>query len=487
MVEVINYLKRKKYMKHTSRWIILALLGLSQFMVVLDSSVANIALPAIQKTLNFDPAALQWIITAYALTFGGFLMLGGRAADLFGRRRVLLIGLIGFTATSLLIGIAQTPIEMIAFRALQGAAAAFMSPSALSIVLTTFHEGKARNTALGIWTAILSGGAAAGLVVGGLLTEYLNWRWNFFINIPVGIIAAIGILKFVPKHESEASHRHLDLRGAALVTLGLMALVYGLTEAPAWGWASLNTIGMLGLAVALITGFIWNESKVSHPLVPLSIFKIRNVSGANAMSIPMMASMLGMFYLLSLYIQAVMQYTPVQAGLAFLPFPITLAIASNTVPRLIPKYGFKPFLIIGTSLLIAGMLWLSQITATSSYALGILPAIIVIAAGMGMSFVSISIAATSGVPGHEAGLASGLLNTSQQMGGALGLAILVGISTSVIESSTHLGPIDALIAGDRVAFGVAASFAVLALIFAITVIKTPKKTTEPTEPVVAIH
>jgi EmrB/QacA subfamily drug resistance transporter len=466
---------------------VLALLGLSQFMVVLDSSVANIALPAIQKTLNFDAAALQWIITAYALTFGGFLMLGGRAADLFGRRRVLLIGLGGFTLTSLLIGIAQSPVEMIAFRALQGAAAAFMAPSALSIVLTTFQEGKARNTALGVWAAVISGGAAAGLVVGGLLTEYLNWRWNFFINVPIGILVMIGIFKYVPKHESNATHNHLDLRGAALITIGLMTLVYGLTEAPAWGWMSINTIGVLSLAILLIAGFVWNESKVSHPLVPLSIFKIRNVSGANAMSIPMMASMLGMFYLLSLYIQAVMQYSPVHTGLAFLPFPIILAIASNTVPRLIPRYGFKPFLVIGTSLLTAGMLWLSQITIDSGYVFGILPAILVMAAGMGMSFVSISIAATSGVPGHEAGLASGLLNTSQQMGGALGLAILVGVSTSVIETSAHLGPVGALIAGDRAAFAVASIFAILALIFAVTVIKTPKKTADTAEPIVAVH
>jgi MFS family permease len=240
--------------------------------------------------------------------------------------------------------------------------------------------------------------------------------------------------------------------------------------------------------VVLIAGFIWNESKVQHPLVPLSIFKIRNVSGANAVSIPMMASMMGMFYLLSLYIQAVMQYSPVHAGLAFLPFPIILAIVSNTTPRLIPKYGFKPFLVIGTSLIIIGMLWLSQITIESSYALGILPAVIVMAAGMGMSFVAVSIAATSGVPGHEAGLASGLLNTSQQMGGALGLAILVGVSTSVIESSSHLGPIDALVAGDRAAFGVASIFAIIALICAITIIRAPKHDKSDTvEPVTTPH
>jgi EmrB/QacA subfamily drug resistance transporter len=475
-------------MKHTSRWIVLALLALAQFMVVLDSAIANVALPAIQKTLGFDTATLQWVITAYALTFGGFLLLGGRAADLFGRRRVLVTGIIGFTIVSFLIGIAQSPVELIAFRALQGMTAALMSPSALSIVLTTFREGKARNTALGVWTAVAAGGAAAGLVIGGLLTEYLNWRWNFFINVPVGIFTVLAILRFVPKHASTVSHRHLDLRGAALVTGGLMSLVYGLTEAPHWGWASPGTIGLLSLAVALIAGFIWNESKVSHPLVPLSIFKIRNVAGANALSMPVTAGMMGMFFLLSYYIQSVMHYNPVQTGLAFLPFPIILGVISNIVPRFVPKYGFKPFLIAGTTLLFTGLVWLSQLTLESVYTTGILPAIILMAAGMGMSFVSVSIAGTSGVPANEAGLASGLLNTSQQMGGALGLAILAGVSTSAAQAAAHLGPVAALVQGDKTAFTVASSFTVIALVLAITVIRTPKTpaVATQTEPIV-IH
>jgi EmrB/QacA subfamily drug resistance transporter len=476
-------------MKHTSRWIVLALLALAQFMVVLDSAIANVALPAIQKTLGFDTATLQWVITAYALTFGGFLLLGGRAADLFGRRRVLVTGIVGFTIVSFFIGIAQSPVELIAFRALQGMMAALMSPSALSIVLTTFREGKARNTALGVWTAVAAGGAAAGLVIGGLLTEYLNWRWNFFINIPVGILTVISILRFVPKHASTVTHRHLDLRGAALVTGGLMALVYGLTEAPHWGWTSIGTISFLGVSAALIAGFIWNESKVSHPLVPLSIFKIRNVSGANAMSMPVMAGMMGMFFLLSYYIQSVMQYNPVQTGLAFLPFPVTLGIISNIVPRFVPKYGFKPFLVAGTTSLFLGLVWLSQLTLESNYANGILPAIFLMAAGMGMSFVAISIAGTSGVPANEAGLASGLLNTSQQMGGALGLAILAGVSASATQAAAHLGPVAALVQGDKTAFAVASSFTVVALVLAITVIRTPKTseaTIQATEPI-ALH
>ncbi|HSW77825.1 MAG TPA: MFS transporter [Candidatus Chromulinivoraceae bacterium] len=475
-------------MKERSRWIILTLLALAQFMVVLDTSVANVALPAIQKTLGFDASTLQWVITAYALTFGGTLLLGGRAADLFGRRRTLLFGITGFTLISLLIGLSNSATLLIVLRALQGMSAAFMSPSALSIVLTTFREGKARNTALGVWTAVAAGGAAAGLVVGGLLTEYLNWRWNFFVNVPVGIFAAIGILKFVPPHSSTASHRHLDLPGALLVTSGLMTLVYGLTEAPHWGWLSTGTIGFLATSILLLVSFLWNESRASHPLMPLSIFKIRNVAGANAIMTPIMASMLGMFFLLSLYIQVVMKYEPVQAGIAFLPFPAMLAIISNTVPRLIPKYGYKRFLMIGTFLLAGGLVWLSQLTLASNYVVSILPAIILMAAGMGMSFVSVNIAATSGVPANEAGLASGMVNTSQQMGGALGLAVLSGVATSVAQGPANLGPVTALLNGDKRAFLVASFFALAAFLIASFVIREQPKTTQNTvvEPV-SVH
>lgn len=473
-------------MKQRSRWMVLALLALAQFMVVLDTSVANVALPAIQKALHFDSSALQWIITAYALTFGGFLLLGGRAADLFGRRRVLLTGIIGFTVTSLLIGIAQSPVEIIAFRALQGMMAALMSPSALSIVLTTFREGKARNTAIGIWTTVAAGGAAAGLLIGGLLTEYFNWRWNFFINVPVGILTVIGILRYVPKHSSTVAHRHLDLRGAVLVTGGLMTLVYALTEASHWGWISGATLGLLALAAALLAGFIWNESRAPHPLVPLSIFKIRNIAGANAMVMPLTAGMLGMFFLLSLYIATALGYSPVETGLSFLPFPIVLSIMSNIVPKFIPRFGFKRLLVAGTVLVAAGLVWLTQLTLGSSYVVGILPAILLMSAGMGMSFVSVTIAATSGVPANEAGLASGLLNTSQQMGGALGLAVLSGVSASVAQSTTTLAPKLALLQGDKAAFVAASIIALAALVIAIVVIREDKQQTAPmTEPVTA--
>lgn len=474
-------------MKERPRWIILALLALAQFMVVLDSAIANVAIPAIQAELGFETTALQWIITAYALTFGGTLLLGGRAADLFGRRRVLLFGIGGFMITSLLIGIAQSPVEMITFRALQGVAAAFMSPAALSIVLTTFHEGSARNRALGVWTTVAAGGAAVGLVVGGILTEYLNWRWNFFINIPIGIVTMIGILKFVPAHSSTAPHRHLDLTGAALVTSSLMTLVYGLTEAPTWGWGSIATIGTLLLSVLLMIGFIWNESKVKQPLVPLSIFKIRNISSANLLMVPVVASMLGMFFILSLYIQTILKYDPVLTGISFLAFPVILGIVSNSVPRFIGKVGFKRFLIIGLSLVTIGLISLTGISETSNYFVNILPGIVLMATGMGLTFVSATIAATSGVHADQAGLASGLLNVSQQMGGALGLAILSGIASETVKASTHLGQVAAIVAGDKAAFIVASGFALVALIIAITAVQDKSQKQEAAVEVTAIH
>lgn len=466
-------------MKKHLQWIILTLLAVTQFMVVLDTSIANVALPAIQENLGFSDGALQWIITIYALTFGGTLLLGGRASDLFGRRKVLLSGLFAFVATSLLIGIAQTPIEMIGFRAIQGIAAAFMTPSALSILLTTFREGHARNRAIGIWATVASGGAAVGLVIGGILTEYLNWRWNFFINIPIGLLAAWGIMKFVPAHSTTAPHRHLDLRGAGLVTFGLMALVYGLTEAPVWGWTNPLTIGVLLLSALLLVGFVWNESKVKQPLVPLSIFKIRNVSAANLMFMPLMAGMMGMFFLLSLYVQTVMQYDPVKTGVAFIAFPVIVSIVANVLPKFMGRIDYKKLIVTGSVLMVLGLGWLSTISETSGYFTTILPAIVLMSVGMGINFLSITIAATSGVHAEQAGLASGLLAVSQQMGGALGLAILSGVATGVAGANQHLGAAIATVKGDQAAFMVATLFGVFALILAITMIKVKKQ--EPAE------
>jgi EmrB/QacA subfamily drug resistance transporter len=462
-------------MKQVSKWLIFGLMAMAQFMVVLDTVIATVALPAMQQTLHFNNSTLQWVVTAYALTFGGFLLLGGRAADLFGRRRTLLIGMIAFTLVSLGIGLAQSPEVVIILRAIQGLSAALMSPAALSIVLTTFKEGADRNKALGFWTIVATGGAAVGLMVGGLLSQYLNWRWNFLINLPIGILTAIAIYRVVPKHASEAGHKDLDLPGAALVTGGLIALVYAISNATIWGWLSLPTLGISALAAVLLGGFIWNESRSKHPLMPLSIFKIRNVTGANLIMAPVFAGVMGMFFLSSIYMQNVLHYSPVMAGLAFLPFPVIVGLMSNKLPKLVPKFGYKPFLVLGTVLAGLGILWLSRLPVHGTYFVDILPTLLLLPMGMGMIFMPLMAAATSGVPANEAGLASGLINTSQQMGGALGLAILSGIAASTTLAATNTAPLVALVHGFNIAFLVGALFMAFATTLAVIVIKQPRK------------
>ena len=471
-------------MKH--KWLILALLAVAQFMVVLDSAIVNVALPAMEKALHIDPASLQWIVTSYTLAFGGFLLLGGRASDLYGRRRVLLAGIIGFTVFSLAIGLAQSGTFVVILRALQGLAAAFMSPAALSIVLTTFKEGKERNTALGVWSAVASGGAAAGVLLGGVLTQYFGWEWNFLVNVPIGIAVFFGIRKYVPAHIQEAQDKNLDIPGAILVTSGLIALVYALVEAPVWGWTSFNTLGLIATSVILLIAFLVNESKAKHPLMPLSIFKIRNVSGANLMMVPVTAGLMGMFFFVSLYIQGVLQYSPLATGLSFLPIPIIIGVSSTLAPRFVAKVGFKPLLITGTALLTIGTFLLSFVSADGSYIINVLPGLVIMALGAGITFVSVSVAATSGVPSHEAGLASGLLSTSQQMGGALGLAILSGVATAATVASQTQSAVDASVAGYSAAFKIAALFTGLALLVAIFVIRQSGTKTPVTEPI-SVH
>jgi EmrB/QacA subfamily drug resistance transporter len=460
-------------MMKASKWLVFSLMAVAQFMVVLDSVIATVALPQMQATLHLSNSALQWVVTAYALAFGGFLLLGGRAADLFGRRRVLLTGMALFTVVSLGIGLAGNAEVAIVLRALQGLSAALMSPAALSIVLTTFKEGEERNKALGLWTIVATGGAAVGLILGGFLSQVLDWRWNFFINIPVGILAAIAIYKIVPRHESEASHRHLDLPGAALVTTGLVSLVYAISNASDWGWVSLPTIGTLALAAALLGGFIFNESRSRHPLMPLSIFKIRNVTGANLIMAPLYAGVMGMFFLTSIYMQSVLHYSPIMTGLAFLPFPIVVGLVSNRAPKLVARFGYKPLLITGTLFAGLGILWLARLPLSGVYFTDLLPSILLIPAGMGLSFMPLIAAATSGVPAHEAGLASGLISTSQQMGGALGLAILSGVAASATAVS-GVGQA-ALVHGFNVAFLAGAILIALAMTLTITVIKQSKQ------------
>lgn len=457
-----------------SRWLIFSLMAVVQFMVILDTVVANVALPIIKDSLHFSDSSLQWVVTAYALAFGGFLLLGGRAADLFGRRLILLIGIIGFTSTSLLIGLAQSELQLIIFRILQGLSAALMSPAALSMVLTTFQDERERTKALSLWTIVAAGGGAIGLLLGGILTQYLDWRWDFFINVPIGLAVAWGIYKLVPKHASEErSHKHLDLPGAVLVTGALISLVYAAELAIKDGWVNITTLGLFATAIVLTGAFVLNEKRSKHPLVPLSIFKIRNVTIANLVLAPVAAGMMGMFFLTSLYMQIVMQFTPLQIGLAYLPMPIIIGFLSNRMPKLIAKYGFKPFLVTGLGLTGAAIAWLIRLPVEGSYFIDLLPTLLLLPLGIGMVFTPLFTAATSGVPPREAGLASGLINTAQQMGGALGLAILTGVAAAVV-STTAAPSLTALVHGYNQAFAIAFVFVVIAFVLSVTLIKSPK-------------
>jgi EmrB/QacA subfamily drug resistance transporter len=463
--------------KQPSKNTILWILALSFFLVILDSAIVNVALPAIKGSLHFAGAALQWVITGYILTFGGFLMLGGRTADLYGRRRVLVLGIAGFITFSLLTGFSLNAPMMIAMRALQGLAGAFMAPASLSILLATFEEGPERNRALAIWSIIASGGAAAGVLLGGILTQTLGWRWCFFVNVPIGIVAIVALQRVLPAHIQESADKSLDLPGALLVTSGLMSLVYGLTLASQSGWTSMPTVFAFAASAVLLVAFLYNEARVAHPLVPLSIFRIRNVSAANLMMLPIVAGALGMFFFASLFIQNVLKASPLTTGLYFLPVPVIIGIISYQAPRLLDKVGFKPLLVGGTAVTGLGVYLMSFITATSSYLTGILPVFVILALGFGVLFVAVVVAATTGVPSDEAGLASGLINTSQQIGGALGLAILAVVAQETTAAAVAHGSslLSASVLGYQRAFLTAAALMVLALLVAVFIVHSPKE------------
>ncbi|MBC7582064.1 MFS transporter [Aeromicrobium sp.] len=477
----------------TSHWLILIVLALAQFMIVLDVSIVNVALPAIQKAFNMSQSNLQWIVTAYTLIFGGFLLLGGRAADLFGRRRLFLIGIALFGVASLLDGLAQSGTMLIVLRGLQGFAGAMMSPAALSIVLVTYKEGHERNVALSVWGAVASGGAAAGVLLGGILTEYLGWRWNFYVNVPVSIAVFIAALKLLPAHESEESHNNLDLPGAISITAALMLLVYGLVEAPTNGWLAASTLQFFGLSILLFGFFIANELSAKHPLIPLDIFKVRNIAASNLMQLPITAGLYSMFFFTSLYVQTVLGYSPVKTGLSFLVIPVSIGIAATQVPRLIQRIGFKPILMVAPLIVASALFYLAHIRVDGNYVRDILPGFILMGLGMGATFVALTIAATSGVDAKKSGLASGILNTSQQIGGALGLAILTGIATSTSLSyiknlngaPNRLATLTAQVNGYHAAFYVGACFMIGAAIIAAVLLKQEK--VDPEAAAVSMH
>lgn len=460
--------------------LVLLIVAVAQFMVVLDSSIVNVALPSIYRSLHFtSTSSLQWVVTAYTLAFGGFLLLGGRASDLYGRRKMFMYAAAAFSIASLACGLSQNSTMIQILRAIQGLAAAFMSPAALSIVLTTFKEGKERAKALSVWGAVAAGGAAAGVLVGGVLTEYLDWRWNFFVNVPVGIAVVTAAYLYVPDSKADLDHNKLDLPGAALVTSGLMLLVYAFTKAPVAGWTSSTAVLLIGGAVALLAAFVYNESRSKHALMPLSIFKIRGVAGANLTQLPITASLFSMFFFVTLYLQNILHFSPIRSGLSFLPIPLTIGFMSFLMQKIIAKFGYKKPIVVGALLIASGLFYLAHIPVQGHYVTNILPGLILMSVGLGMTFISITIAATTGVPARESGLASGLLNTSQQVGGSLGLAILSGVSASTTISylRSHaagarqpLVQAAAQVQGYHHAFYVGMSFALLASLSAALLI-----------------
>ena len=470
--------------KETSHWLILILLALAQFMVVLDVSIVNVMLPTVQHAFHLSETSLSWVVTAYTITFGGFLLLGGRAADLFGRRRVFLTGVALFALVSFLDGISQSGGMLISLRALQGLCGAFMSPAALSIILVTYREGHERNVALSVWGAVASGGAAFGVLIGGVLTQYLGWRWNFFINVPVGIFVLIWASRLVPKHEAEEKENNLDLGGAISVTAGLMSLVYALVKAPTIGWTDHTTITYLAISLALFIFFVINESRVKYPLIPLSIFKVRNIVGADIAQLSVAAALFSVFFFSSLYLQEFLHYSPSRTGLAFLAVPVAIAITATNIPRVIKKVGAKRVLMVSPLVTAVGLLMLSRITVNGGYFAHILPGMIVMGLGLGATFVSILITATTGIAKHLSGLASGLVTTAQQVGGSLGLAIITGLVASsatryITHHATSSHPsallIDqANIHSFRVGYMVGACFSIFAALIAIFVIKHRK-------------
>ncbi|MFF0478116.1 MFS transporter [Streptomyces sp. NPDC004284] len=466
-----------------------------QLMVVLDITIVNIALPHIQSALNFSTTSLSWVVNAYTLTFGGLLLLGGRAGDILGRRRVFIFGVLLFGFASLLGGFAQESWQLLAARSLQGVGGAIASPTSLSLITTTFDEGPERNRAFGVFAGVSAAGGAIGLLAGGVLVEWLNWRWVFFVNVPIALIIAF----LTPRHikESERHPGHFDLAGALTSTLGMVALVYGFIRAAQEGWRDPYTIGSFVAAIVLLSTFIFVERRSRQPITPLHMFADRNRAGTYGIMLCLAASIFGMFFFLTLFVQTVLDFSPLKAGLAFLPISAVIAVVAGFTSQMLPKYGPKPFMVVGSLFLAAGLSWLTRTDIHSTYAGSILGPMLVFSVGMGMMFVSLTLMALSNVQPHEAGAASGLLNATQQVGGSLGLSILVTVFGTASRNEAdqqvpaflaQAGPLQkarfaqtgqlpppwsdqVLTSGVTAGFIVAAIFAVAAFVIALTAIQ----------------
>ncbi|MFE6131474.1 MFS transporter [Streptomyces sp. NPDC056437] len=475
--------------------IALLVIASCQLMVVLDITIVNIALPHIQSSLDFSTTSLAWVVNAYTLTFGGLLLLGGRAGDILGRRRVFIFGVLLFALASFLGGFAQNEAQLLAARALQGVGGAIASPTALSLITTTFPEGPARNRAFGVFAAVSAGGGAIGLLAGGMLVEWLNWRWVFFVNVPIALI----IVLLTPRHinESERHPGNFDLLGALTSTLGMVALVYGFIRAAQEGWRDPVTLGSFAAAVVLLASFIMVERRSSQPITPLHMFADRNRAGTYGIMLSLAAAIFGMFFFLTLFVQNVLGFSPLMAGLAFLPVSAVIAVGAGLASQLLPRFGPKPFMVTGAILAAIGLGWLTQTDIHSTYLGSILGPMLIFSLGMGMQFVSLTLMAVSGVAPAETGAASGLLNATQQVGGSLGLSILVTVfgTASRNEAEDQIGDFmanatpaerlmfqrtgqlpahwgdEVLTSGVSAAFVVAAIFTVIAAVIALLAIQ----------------
>ena len=443
---------------------------LAQFMVILDVSVVNVALPAIRHGLGFSEVDLQWVVNAYTVTFAGFLLLGGRAADLLGRRRVFVSGLLLFALASLAGGLATSQPLLIAARAAQGLGGAIVAPASLSILTTTFEEGAARNRAVGIWGAMGGAGGAAGVLLGGILTDLLSWRWILFINVPIGLTAALLASRYIPETREAARRRSFDLAGAITATVGLSVLVLGIVRTDVTGWGAASTLGLLAAGAALLATFLAIEGRIARsPLMPLRIYSSRTLSAANLVVLMIGAAVFAMWFFLSLYLQQVLGYSPLRAGLAFLPMTLCIVACSTLASRVVTRVGPKPMLVAGMTLQAIGLVLFTHISPDGSYLSDVLVPSLLIATGIGFSFVPVTIAGVTGVASEEAGLASGLVNTSRFVGGALGLAILAALATARTNGDVHhgLAAHAALTGGFELAFGIAAAFSAAGALIAL--------------------
>jgi EmrB/QacA subfamily drug resistance transporter len=419
---------------------VLAIVAVAQFMVILDASIVNVALPTIKRDVGFSEQSLSWILNAYTLIFGGFLLLGGRLADRLGRRRLFMAGIALFAGASLVCGVSQSEGMLLVARGFQGLGGAMVSPAALSIILTTFAEGPQRNRALAVWGAIAGAGGAVGLLLGGLLVQALSWRWVFFVNVPIGIAVLALAPRIIPESRSESVAKSgYDAGGAVAITLGTIALVFTLIKANSWGWTSARTIAGFVVAAALVFAFVVIERRHKDPLVPLRIFSNRSLSAADATLLVTVAALFGMFFFLTLYFQQVLGYSALKTGIAYLPLSLSLIGASGVASRFVDRFTPKPILVAGLLIASGGFVVLTSVSGHGDYASHVLPAMLILGVGMGMAFVPVTIAGTSGVAPEDSGLASGLLNTTQQVGGSLGLAILSSIATSRTSSALHTG------------------------------------------------